>query len=461
MKLSCKVLILLCAAVLLPACQSVPEQAPGAVSAGHGKCMRIDEPYCHSDWWRLFEDPTLNDYMASVTVRNRDLAVAALTLQKSLLDRQKHRDALRPGLTVQAGASEQRRKDLAAGTTTASTQFDTALNASWELDLWGKLRLSRTLAEWEKNAVEADRQGVFLNLTGMAVREYFALIALNQKISDNEHSLKFQYGQQRFLQSQLQLGLIAPADLVPVAQSINGLKQNRINLDNQKNEIINTLATLSHTDAADLPGSLKNQKTLPKLPDIFSKLPADALARRPDIQAMLWRLSAALQQKNLIRKSQYPTLVFSAGASAQNARLLDLFTVPLLNWGVSLNLPPLNPRDYRRNIELARLDGEIAALNAQSTVHKALADVQHKLLVWRNHQNAHRLTQEASRLAKRQLDYQTQRHRLGMISAKELEEAKEAYRQSQNALTDSLANQAVSMVVLYQALGGVPAQAER
>lgn len=418
------------------------------------KCMTIDEPYCLTNWWHVFDDKVLDELMRQVLRHNRELSVASLTLQKALINTQKSHNAKKITPTLQAGTSQQQRKDLATGITTQTTSFDVNLSASWEVDLWGKLRLQSTLSDWEKNAIQADRQAVYLTLSSNVVKEYFSLISANQKLADNQKALAFQQKQLAFLERQYAIGLIAKADLLPVQQSINTLKQSALSLRTQKSEVLNTLATLSHTPVSHLPDKLTRQVTLPKLPEAFSGLSADVITHRPDIQALLWRLSVSLEQVNLLKKTQYPTLVLTAGTSSQHANLLDLLKVPVLNWGIALNMPTLNPKEYRLNRQSTELDAQIATLNYEDTVHKALFDVQQKLIIWHNHKETRQMVIEANRLAKAQLDNQIKRHQIGLISTKELTESYETYRQSTNALTDNALNQAMSFVALYQAIGG-------
>lgn len=442
---------------LLTACQTTQINPTMIDNIQHNDvalhCPMDYQLFCQENWWQIFDDKVLNDYMKNLINGNHELAVATLTLQKSILNQQKT-DNQKITITQQAHANHQKQKSLATGETNTNKNFDINLNASWEIDLWGKLQLQQNISEWEKNAVEADRKAVFLTLTANAVREYFNLIGINQKLSDNQNAQKFQQKQRHYLQTQLKLGLIAQADLLVIEQTLNNLQQTQRNLITQKNESLNNLALLSHTSVDELSVALKQQQNLPKLPTKIEQLPAHAIQNRPDIQAMLWRLSVSLQQVNLLQKNQYPTLVLTAGANSQSANLIDLLKVPVLNWGISLNLPTFNQKDYQNNVQIAKIDEKIATLNYQETVYKALNDVQNKLVLWQNQQQNHELILKSAKIAKQQLDYQQKRYQLGFIATKELAESQESFRQSQSAITDSLIQQAQTLIAMYQGLGG-------
>lgn len=440
----------------LPACQTVPPatQTLAVLNNETNNCNHINDKICTSEWWQAFSDPILDRYMQSVIQHNHELSVATLTLQKAILNQQKTQTNHKITLTHQAHANRQQQKSLATGETTSTTGFDINLNASWEIDLWGKLQLQQSISEWEKHASQADRQAVFVNLTATAVREYFNFINIQKKLIDNTKSLHFQHKQRQYLQTQLRLGFISSADMVAIEQTINHLQQTANNLSQQRHESLHALTLLTHGETATLANQLQMADFSFKLPNNIPYLSPDAINYRPDIQAQLWRLAITLQQKNLLKKNQYPTLVLTAGTAAQSASLIDLLKVPVLNWGISLSLPTFNHQDYHYSRQIAQLDEQIATLNYQETIYKALSDLQSKLLIWQHQQQNHQLIVQAEQLAKKQLDYQQKRYQLGFISTKELEESKENYRQAQNSVTDSLINQAQTLVGLYQALGG-------
>ncbi|MCL1623721.1 TolC family protein [Moraxella sp. Tifton1] len=446
------------AVLTLSACQTVPKQPvplPHILNNEPKACLHIDDKLCTSDWWRVFNDATLNDFMREVVIHNHELSVATLNLQKAILSHQKTKDNKKIMVSNTALAGHRAQKSLSTGEIRSSSNFDVSVNASWEVDLWGKLALQQNISDWEMQASRADRRAVFVSLTATAVREYFNLLGIQQKRLENQQALQYQQKQRKFLQSQLKLGLIAPADTLPIEQTINNLKQIANNLAQQEQASLSTLSLLSQIDKKDLQKQLGNQKFPPNLPTDIKHSSMAVINHRPDVQAQMWRLTASLVQQDLIKKNQYPTLVFTAGAGSQHTHLLDLLKVPVLNWGISLNIPNLNPKDHQYHLNLAKIDEHIATLNYQDSVYKALSDVQDKLENLENLKQNHQLILKANQLAKKQLAHQQKRHELGFISIRELEESKEHARQAQTAVTDSVINQAQALVSVYQAVGGM------
>lgn len=133
----------------------------------------------------------------------------------------------------------------------------------------GKIAITTNLTEWETHAVQADRQALFLSLSANAVREYINLIGVNQKLMDAQKAQAFQQKQHQYLKKQVDLGLIARADLVAIEQTLNNLKQTTLILEHQKNDSLANLSLLAHVDRDKLPTTLKNQHQIPKIPMIF------------------------------------------------------------------------------------------------------------------------------------------------------------------------------------------------
>ncbi|MFB2587157.1 efflux transporter outer membrane subunit [Acinetobacter sp. c1-l78] len=418
-------------------------------------CQATLEHYCQAKWWTQFDDSRLNAYVENVLARNSELATATITLQKALQNLEKEKDSRFPHPSLTGGANRGGTYQLKTGESSQNSQFNLNLGANWELDLWGKLKLQRDMASWEKDATIADRQAVYMNLTATAVRNYLALSHINQRLAYNKETENYHAQQRKFMQVRLKAGLSAPADMLSIEQSINQHQQQRLNLLQQKNEALNNLAILLNRSVSELPTELVdsqfNAKNLPAIP---VALPADVIANRPDMQAASSRLQSALAQPELSKKSLYPNIVLTAGAGASSNQLIDLLKVPVLNWGLALNLPSINKKDIDRTLQTAELNREQAVLNYYDALYKALADVEVKLSHYQTSQKAEQLLRQSQTQAKKQLDYMNIRYKAGMVAYKDVVDAQESYRQSEISFWENQYNQYYAWIVIKQALGG-------
>ncbi|ULJ59513.1 TolC family protein [Wielerella bovis] len=417
-------------------------------------CQANSQDFCYQNWWHSFNDPILNAYLEQVMQHNSELSIATLNLQKSVLNWQKEKRTRFPSFNAQMRTQTGGTHHLESHQTQHQSSSEGSLNASWELDLWGKLALQQNISEWEKNASTADRQAVYLNLTANAVRAYYNLVHLNQKLQDQANSLKYQQRQLQFAQTQLKAGVIAPSELIPLQQNITLQQQNQLQLNADKNEALNQLSLLLNHHVSELPSSLTDSKHLPKIKDIFIGQPAEVLNNRPDIQAALWRLQASLTAPELTQKNLYPTLVLTAGAQNQSPKLFDLLSVPVLNWGISINLPPLNPQEHRDNLKIAEINSQIAMQQYREQVYKALADAENKLTAWQTAQDKRQLLLQTQKHVEQQFKHQNTRYQAGQIAMKELQESQEQLRQAKIAVQDNLFEQINNWIALYLAMGG-------
>lgn len=172
-----------------------------------------------------------------------------------------------------------------------------------------------------KQASISDQQALYLSLSANAVRSYFALANLNQRIALADATLAHDQQLQNMLKIQLKAGRIAPIDKVTLAQTINQHRQNRQSLINQKNELLANMALAMGDNlgalSAKFPTLTNVRPSNRHLPAIAIGLPAQVLANRPDIQTAVWRLKQAFAQADIAQNNLYPNIVLTAGQPPQ------------------------------------------------------------------------------------------------------------------------------------------------
>lgn len=434
-------------AFILTGCQNLPDSG----SMPSASLPVVDAPctLCQDRWWLAFNDEVLNALLVLVQAQNLESKIADLQLQKSLLLLQKNQENF--SLAWQA------RSDIGGTLDERYSQTQShllGLQASWELDFWGKNALNQRAQVLEFQASGYEHNSLKLAMYANAVRAYFMLINANQKIDDNRASLAYAQAQLKFAHARLQAGQIAKADILPLQESINQHHQSAVSLQNQRHDALQTIALLANTPIAHLPKALTEQKILPKIPMLASNLDVARVQYRPDLQAGLARLKVAQDAPMLAQKNAYPTLVFNASANRQGMALVDLIKIPVLNWGVSLNLPTLNVREHNYAMRASENSRESAILQFQDSLHKALLDVQSKIMLYQASIESQKLAIKQKKLRTQQVMYQKLRLENGLIAPKDYVDSVESERQAKMALQDAHLAQALAYVALYQAMGG-------
>ena len=177
------------------------------------------------------------------------------------------------------------------------------------------------------------------------------------------------------------------------------------------------------------------------------------LANRPDIQTAVWRLKQAFAQADIAQNNLYPNIVLTAGAATASPELHQLLSLPVLSWGLAVNLPPLNPQEARRTLQSSDIATQQAVLTYQETLYKALADVEAKLSQYHYQQQQRQLIEQNYQLTEQLTKANQLRYQAGTISLKQLLEAQEDSRPALLGLADAEYQQQLAWVNLQQALG--------
>lgn len=422
-------------------------------------CFAEQATPCANRWWTALQDPALTAFVDSVMAHNRERKIAALTVQKTQLILDKDRQARGWVLSNTASLNQSGTHDLAEHATQHSHNNSLATTASWELDLWGKLADQQAVSQWEQQASIADQQALYLSLSANAVRSYFALANLNQRIDVAKATFAHDQTLQKMLDIQLTAGKIAQIDKVTLAQNSNQHQQNYQSLLNQKNELLAMMALAMGDNLGALSAKFPtlanvrpHHRPLPAMP---IGLPAQVLANRPDIQTAVWRLKQAFVQADIAQKNLYPNIVLTAGATTASPQLHQLLKLPVLSWGLAVNLPPINPKEAQRTLQTSDIATQQAVLTYQDTLYKALADVEAKLSQYQYQTDQRQLIEQNYQKSQQLLKANQLRYRAGAISLKQLIEVQEDSQQALINRYDTDYQQELAWVNLHQALGGI------
>ncbi|WP_269511389.1 efflux transporter outer membrane subunit [Burkholderia sp. IMCC1007] len=379
----------------LTACSTLPPYSPPAVAvpahyagapaapaaqAGWRAAMPADAA-ARGAWWTVFGAPDLNALEARVDVSNQTVkkAVADLQQARAMVDYQ-HAGFL-PTITAgvaqsRARVSQNRLGSSLAGKTTPDYQAGVA--ASWEPDVFGRVRDAVTGAQANAAASAADLQAVKLSVTAELATDYFALRSLDtqkQLLDDTVHAYADAL---TLLKQQLAAGAI---DASAVAQAETQLESTRT----QDTDIDASRAQLQHA-IATLVGESASTFALPRVqafhvPAIPAGVPSQLLERRPDIAAAERRVAAANAQIGEARAAFFPDLVLSASAGLESSFFAPWLAAPSLFWSLGPQLAGTLFDGGRRSASLrgahAQYDGAVA--DYRQTVLVAFQQVEDQL----------------------------------------------------------------------------------
>lgn len=401
-------------------------------------------------WWAGFNDARLDALVEQVLASNTDWAVAGLRLQRARLQAGLASADLWPSANGSLGVSGNRQLDTGDDW---SENYSASVSIGWELDLWGKLRGQRDIARLEAAASAADLQNTALLLVGQTTELYWQLGYLNLAISSGQANIERLIRTQQLVQAQHRAGAVSMLEVRQAAQNLEAQKSAQAQLEQQRVEARNALTVLLDGQPWPVEREPQNLDGF-AVPTLQAGLPAQLLARRPDLRAAELRLRQALAQIKVTATSYYPSFSLSGSVGGSSTDLADVLSNPVASLGAGLSLPFLKFRQMQLNIASSDLAYQIAANQFRNTLYSALAEVDNALssreklaiaLAASQASYAHAL--EIERL------YEV-RYRAGATDLRNWLDAQQTRRSAELALAQARRSVLVNQVSLYKALGG-------
>lgn len=424
--------------------------------AHRGEDKASPESLADLPWWEVYDDPALFSLIKEATEKSYDLRLALARVEVA---RQAHRAAvwaLAPTLGVQGGVGD------AVGTSqvpgiyppqAAEGNFGLSGFASWEPDVWGRLRRIREGALREMEATDEDRRGVYIALVGDVAEFYFALSRVDAQKLYAQRAVDTRRETLTLFETRSGGGVGSELEVARARASLEAADAAVAALDLELAQNENALSFL----LARMPGALPRRTVLDALdapPNVPAGLPSTLLTRRPDIRAAEKRLLAANAQIGAEMADFFPKFELTGylGVASPDLSVADSVRggAALFNW----TLPFLGGERVRAEYDaaIASWKGATAyyertAVNAFREVADALAAIQ--TLAKRRASLAKQTSalEAAERLA-------VDRYRGGVANYLDVLTTQEQLLVVQLSLADVKSKELVAVSRLYRVLGG-------
>ena len=450
-------------AALLGGCAIGPNYQRPAVAEPQtfrGQATAEAASLADAPWWEVFQDPILKELIQEALRNNYDVQIAAARVREARANFRVSRSDLYPSLDYGAGVS---RANVTAGVAggpgrqadTTNNFYYGTLSASWELDIWGRIRRSNEAAWATLLATEDARRGVWLTLVSDLAQAYFELLALDVRLEIARNSTdayqrtynvfqdRFQFGTASKLETSRAEGALGEAQAtIPQLESDIVAKENQIGI------------LLGNTPAPIPRGTAMYAQTV--VPTVPAGLPSTLLERRPDLRQAEQQLVSANARIGVAKAEFFPKLSLTAllgtaspevsaltGGSATIWAVAGMLSGPLFNAGRTLG-------NYRASVaqwEQAKLQYEQAVLTALREVADALTALGKLAEAETGQDRAVKALEEA-------VGHATDRYRYGLASYFEVLEAQQQLYPAQNTLAQIRRDRLLTHVRLYKALGG-------
>ena len=455
-------------AMVGPDFQTPPAQLnPSWLSSGESRVA--EDPDNNGQWWTTFSDPALNRLIEIGYTQNLPLQVAGARVLQARAQLAVAIGEEYPQ-TQQAVGSLQRTRESAraagAPENDASaleyTEATVGVQASWELDFWGKFRRSVESADATLAASVANYDDVLVSLTADLAAAYIDLRTFQEQLRVAKDNVKVQQEGLQIATRRFQGGVTDERD-VQQAKAILASTQATIpQLEQQIEQTRNSIATLIGQPPSPLADLLDQSKGIPLPPaQVGIGIPADLLRRRPDIR--LAEASAAAQSAEIgVQKADlYPafSLTGTFGFAASDWGPFQLGDITQMRsrtfgFGPSVVWDFLNYGRIENAVRAQDAAFQQAYTNYQETVLQAQSEVENGLVGFRKQQEKARFLSEAVRAAQRSLDLAFIQYSGGVTDFTTVLVAEQQLLQQQDQLAATAGAIPGNLVTVYRALGG-------
>jgi NodT family efflux transporter outer membrane factor (OMF) lipoprotein len=411
-------------------------------------------------WASYFTDPDLQQLIAEGLEANFDLRTALLRIQEAEAGWQVARAAGLPvvGLTGQVTHTQTSVRD---GVTRplgyADNQYRLGIAVQWEVDLWGKLnRQARARYAQYLNSHEYKRL-IQTSLVSNIALSYYTLRALDEQLRISRSTIGLLEESTASMQAMMDAGLLNAAAVEQSRALLYATQVSALDLEVSIRKLENSLSVVLGRKPGAIARPSPDGWTAPDVP-LPHGVPAQMLARRPDVRAAEWQFRAAFELRHAAQAALYPSLTLGAGTMAgySAATLTDFFKPANLLANVigGLTQPVFAGRQLRAQVRITKAQEEEALLNFEKTVLTAAREVSDVLYTSEKvSEKAISRTSQTESLQK-SVYYTQELLKAGEATYIEVLTAQQNYLAAQLATVSDRLEKVQTVIDLYRALGG-------
>jgi NodT family efflux transporter outer membrane factor (OMF) lipoprotein len=409
-------------------------------------------------WWEMFNDPSLNELEEQLDISNQNLALAAAQFREARALGQSARAGYFPVVTSAVSATRSRSASTAVSAMPGrvSTERSLTLDATWEADVWGRVRRTVESGEASAQASAADLGAARLSAHAELAQDYFQLRALDAQQRLLEDTVANYEKSLQLTQNQYRAGVTAKVDVALANTQLKTTQAQAIDIGVQRAQLEHAIALLigeTPSVFSITPSPLPLTAVPPPIP---VGVPSALLERRPDIAAAERRVAAANAQIGVAQSAYFPSLTLSASAGYQSTNLAQWLTAPSRFWSIG---PALAETLFDGGSRRAQTEAAVAAYDANAaayrqTVLTGFQEVEDNLAALRILEQEAAIQTQAVESAQQSVRLTTNQYKAGIVSYLNVITVQTVALGDERAAVDILSRRLAASVLLVKALGG-------
>jgi outer membrane protein, multidrug efflux system len=453
---------LLLAATLVAGCAVGPDyerpetKTPAAFASADAEAYAATaEPVV--DWWRTLDDPLLAEWVEKAVTNNHDIRIAETNLRAARATLGARKLERYPIATTQASVTRQKNSAAVAASPDADERlYDAGLDVTWELDFFGRVRRSVQAATADANAAQETLRDTFVIVSAELARTYFEVKGAQYRLEVAQRNAENQRQTFDLTQALYAGGRATDLDIARARAQLETTLAGIPPLESDINAGMHRLAVLIGESPEALGTELSNAD-LPPMPAVLDiGDPAGLLRRRADVRRAEYTLQAQTARVGVAVADLFPrvSLLGSVGYLSTSASTFGDSGTTRSQFGPFLSWPAFDLGRVRANIKVANTSMDAALLRYEQTVLTALEETEDTLYGFTRARTRQARLEVAARSSQDAADLARLRYRNGADSFLTVLDAESRLLQAQDQLAQSSTDTALTLVLLYKALGG-------
>ncbi len=465
--------LLLLILLLLPGCMVGPNYSrpPVAVSEAWldaGDQRVKTEATQYRNWWRVFSDPVLDRLIDRAYKENLSLRVAGVRVLEARAQLGIAVGQLFPQTQQAFGSVQNFRTSERSPQAAFFNKFldyfqsEIGLQASWELDFWGKFRRAVESGNASWLASIANYDNALVSLTASAANAYIQIRTLEKRIAIARENVETQEESLKIAEARYQYGTASQLDVEQAKTVLHNTEASIPPLETQLRQAKDALSVLLGLPPSHLADELAGSSDIPVSPtEVIVGIPADLLRRRPDIRSAELQAAAQCAQIGVAKAELYPAFSLSGNfgflsSDVGKFKLSDMFewksrtsqAGPSVQWNI------LNYGQITNNVRVQDARFQELLMAYQSAVLTAQQEVEDNLIAFLKAQEQAGSLAKSATAARGALDLAVRQYREGIVDFTTVLVAQQSLLSVQDNLASSLGSIATNLVGVYKALGG-------
>ena len=414
-------------------------------------------------WWRVYDDPALDQLVEEARGKNSDLLVAAARVDEARALLAEQQSFFFPRVDAQASAARsrisQRNATSFPGIPTEFSQYRAGLNVSYELDVFGRLRAGAAAARAELEASEASREAVRLALAAQVAKSYYALRSFDQQVLLTRQTLELRDEALGLQRKRFDGGVISEFELRQLEAEAAVVRAQLPPLESAREREEAALSVLLGRTPKEVMESrfvlapMEEKLAAPGLP---SGMPSELLLRRPDLVAAERSLAAANARVAVARSQMFPSISLTGSLGKESRALSDLFSGPATAWNLvaGITQPIFAGGRLQAQTDAARARERAAIAQYEQAIRNAFGEVRSALITQARARESFEAETARELALEQTLRLARLRYQNGVASQLDVIDAERGLLAARINRIDALRKHGAAIADLFRALGG-------